>query len=315
MGLFKDDDGTGYLLTEDVRSVSSSPILSQLTNQLFVQRENGIRIEKLTPDYLDIVGNTYLWKDHIEAPALIKQQGRYYMFGSHLSGWDPNDNVYSTSTSLTSGWSAWTTFADSGSKTYNSQTNYVLDYGGGNVLYMGDRWISSNLQASTYVWLPLTISGTKVTMKNFVSWVPNLSATGVSAWGNPPAENSYEGEKAAYSGGVKDVSCSGCSGGKAAGYVGGSGGGRVSFSGVHSDAGGLTTIRVKYMNGDSKPRFAQATVNGGTPVRLAFEPNSGDPASSALNVQLKAGDSNTIVIEGVDGGWGPDIDRLMVPVR
>lgn len=237
------------------------------------------------------------------------------MFGSKLSGWDPNDNVYSTSTSLTSGWSSWATFADSGSKTYNSQTTYILDYGGGNVMYMGDRWVSTNLQASTYVWLPLTISGTKVTMKNFVSWVPNLSGASVSQWGSPPEETSYEGEKAAYSGGTKDVSCSSCSGGKAAGYVGGSNAGKVSFSGIRSDAGGLMSVRVKYNNGDSKPRFAQATVNGGTPLRLAFEPNSGDPSSSSLNVQLQAGSSNTIVFEGVNGGWGPDIDRLMVPVR
>lgn len=267
----------------------------------------------MTADYTDVAGSTYLWKDHIEAPALVKLQGRYYMFGSHLTGWDANDNVYSTSTSLTSGWSAWQTFADAKSNTYNSQTTYVLDYGGGNVMYMGDRWVSKNLQASTYVWLPLSVSGSKVTMKNYVSWVPNLDAA--TAWAGPPDETSYEGEKAAYSGGAKDVSCSGCSGAKAAGYVGGDGPGKVSFSGVRSDAGGLTTVRIKYNNGDSKPRYAQVTVNGGTPVRVAFEPNSGDPASSSLNVELKAGSANTIVFEGVSGGWGPDIDRLMVPVR
>lgn len=235
------------------------------------------------------------------------------MFGSKLTGWDANDNVYSTSTSLTSGWSSWATFADVKSNTYNSQTNYILDYGGGNVMYMGDRWVSSNLQASTYVWLPLSISGTKVTMKNFVSWVPNLDSA--SAWSNPPAENSYEGEKATYSGGTKDVSCSGCSGGKAAGYIGGDKAGKLSFSGIQSDAGGMTTIRVKFNNGDTNPRHAQATVNGGSPIKLAFESASGDPASSTLNVQLRAGSANAIVIEGVDGGWGPDIDRLMVPVR
>ncbi|KAH8904519.1 glycoside hydrolase family 43 protein [Coniochaeta sp. PMI_546] len=293
MGLFKDDDGSGYLLTED--------------------RENGVRINKLTADYTDVAGSTYLWKDRIEAPALVKLQGRYYMFGSHLTGWDANDNVYSTSTSLTSGWSAWQTFADAKSNTYNSQTTYVLDYGGGNVMYMGDRWVSKNLQASTYVWLPLSVSGTKVTMKNFVSWVPNLDTA--SAWATPPEETSYEGEKATYSGGTKDVSCSGCSGGKAAGYVGGDNAGKVSFSGIRSDAGGLTTVRIKYNNGDSKPRYAQVTVNGGSPVKIAFEPNSGDPASSSLNVELKTGSANTIVIEGVSGGWAPDIDRLMVPVR
>jgi hypothetical protein len=56
---------------------------------------NGVRINKLTDDYLNLTGttSTYLWPDHIEAPAMVKISGRYYFFGSHLSGWDPNDNV------------------------------------------------------------------------------------------------------------------------------------------------------------------------------------------------------------------------------
>ncbi|KAL1875329.1 hypothetical protein VTK73DRAFT_10113 [Phialemonium thermophilum] len=308
MGLFKDDDGTAYLLTED--------------------RENGLRIGKLTDDYLDVAGPTYLWKDHIEAPALIKIQGRYYMFGSHLTGWDPNDNVYSTSTSLTSGWSSWQTFADAKSNTYSSQTNYILDYGGGNVMYMGDRWVSKNLQASTYVWLPLTVSGTRVTMKNHESWVPNAAPTTggndssssgvIMSWSLPPSDTSYEGEKATYGGGARDVSCSRCGGGKAAGYVGGDGAGTVSFSGVSGGSAsgkGPTTIKIRYNNGDSKPRYAKVTVNGAFSTKLAFEPNSGDPSISTLNVLLHPGSNNTIVFEGVNGGWGPDIDRVLVPVE
>lgn len=184
---------------------------------------------------------------------------------------------------------------------------------------MGDRWVSSNLQASTYVWLPLTISGAKVTMKNAEAWVPNLSSSSegeAGAWSQPPADTSYEGEKAAYSGGARDVSCSGCSGGKAAGYLGGTDNpGKLSFSGVKSDAGGLTTVKIKYNNGDSSPRYANVIVNGGSPVKLAFEPNSGNPSISTLNVELKAGSENTVVFEGIDGGWGPDVDRLLVPVQ
>jgi hypothetical protein len=32
------------------------------------------------------------------------------------------------------------------------------------IRYMGDRWFSSNLMASTYIWLPLTLSGTTATL-------------------------------------------------------------------------------------------------------------------------------------------------------
>ncbi|KAJ4414614.1 hypothetical protein N0V85_003065, partial [Neurospora sp. IMI 360204] len=153
MGLFKDDDGKAYLLTED--------------------RKNGLRINPLSPDYLSILGttSTHLFPTAIESPALLKLSGRYYIFGSHLTGWNPNDNVYATATSLSGPWSDWQIFADKGSNTYASQTSYILDYGGDGdgdgkngkkVMYMGDRWKSKNLRTSSYIWLPLEISGTKV---------------------------------------------------------------------------------------------------------------------------------------------------------
>lgn len=109
---------------------------------------------------------------------MIKKNGVYFMFGSKLTGWDPNDNVYSTATKISGPWSSWKTFADSGSKTYTSQTNFILPLGDGAV-YMGDRWIKDNLMRSTYIWLPLQISGTTATMKNAVNWVPNVQTGAV----------------------------------------------------------------------------------------------------------------------------------------
>ncbi|KAI1771456.1 carbohydrate-binding module family 35 protein [Hypoxylon cercidicola] len=295
MGLFADDDGTGYLLSED--------------------RENGLRIMKLSADYLSVTESTYLWGDSIEAPALLKLNGRYFIFGSRLTGWDPNDNVYSTSTSLTSGWSAWATFADAGSKTYTSQTNFVLPVGSSAAIYLGDRWRSANLMTSTYVWLPLTISGSRVTMPDAESWVPNLSSTSSSASMAKPAETAYEGEAATYGGQARDVSCGGCSGGTAAGYVGGPDRGTVTFRGVRSDADARSTIRIRYANGDSSPRYANVRVNGGAAQKIAFLPTSGSVSASTLHVDLKAGSTNEVVIEGVGDGWAPDIDRLIVPVQ
>lgn len=48
---------------------------------------------------------------------------------------DANDNKYSTATSLNGPWSDWADFAPSGSKTYNSQTNFILGVGG-TVMYV-----------------------------------------------------------------------------------------------------------------------------------------------------------------------------------
>ena len=175
-------------------------------------------------------------------------------------------------------------------------------------MYMGDRWVSSNLAASTYVWLPLTLSGTSASMSNYVNWLPSTFSAG-------PTENQYEGESATFSSGAKTVSCSGCSGGSAAGYIGGSSHGAMQFSSVQSSASTRTSIRIKYENGDAAQRFADVSVNGGASQRIGFvhTADGNTPGSSVLNVNLNSG-TNTIRISRSDGGNGPDVDRLMVPV-
>lgn len=323
-----------YLLRTYVPS--SSPFSSPPLTASTTQRKNGLRINPLSPDYLSLSGSTsaHLFPQAIESPALLKLSNRYYMFGSHLTGWDPNDNVYATATSLAGPWSDWQIFADKGSNTYASQTTYVLNYGDGNdgkkVMYMGDRWRSKNLRTSSYIWLPLEISGTKVTMKNRGSWVPNASSSqtgGGGTWQTSPAETSYEGEKGSYAGGAKEVSCGKCSEGKAAGYIGGSGSGTggtngsITISNVQSNMnggeGGVTTLQIRYVNGDTGPRYAGVSVNGGEKVKVAFEGTAGEVGVSSVVVKgLRQGSGNTIVVSGWEGGgWGPDVDRVVVPVQ
>lgn len=292
IGLFQDDDGSAYLLTED--------------------RVNGLRIDALTSDYLNVSSSVYTFADY-EAPALVKKNGYYYLFASSLSGWDPNDNKYTYATNLAGPWSSWTTFATVGSNTYSSQTNYVLPVSDNLTMYLGDRWLSTNLMASTYVWLPLTFSGTTVTMANYVNWIPNVAG---GAWSAGPSESQPEAESATLSGGATAVSCTGCSGSSAAGDIGGSSGGTVTFSGVTSDVSTTTTIRVKFENGDSTQRFANVSCNG-VEHSVAFLPTAsgqGTPGSSVVNCALTEGSSNTVVITQTDGTYGPDVDRIMVPV-
>ncbi|TDZ35191.1 hypothetical protein C8035_v009907 [Colletotrichum spinosum] len=293
IGLFQDDNGSAYLLTED--------------------RPNGLRIDALSSDYLNTTQSVYLWNVNIESPAILKRNGYYFMFGSRLTGWNPNDNVYSYATSLSGPWSAWQTFAPAGSNTFSSQTTYILPVGD-MAIYMGDRWVSTNLMRSTYVWLPLTISGTTITLADRVNWTPNVAA---GAWAAGPTETSYEGESAALSGGARSISCAGCSGSAAAGYVGGSsGGGAVQFSSVSVQASGRTTVRIKHLNGDSGQRWATVTCNGASQT-LAFLPTAdgNSPGSSSLFCNLNAGSGNTIRIASGDSSWVADIDRIFVPVN
>lgn len=325
IGVFQDDDGSAYLLTEDVSACPDAHNLFFPYRYLFMiflswtkishvpQRVNGLRIDAMTSDYLNVSSNTYLFADY-EAPALVKKNGYYFLFASHLSGWDPNDNVYTYATSLSGPWSSWTTFATVGSDTYTSQTNFILPVSSSLTMYMGDRWVSTNLMRSTYVWLPLTFSGTTVTMANYVNWIPNVASGG--AWTAGPSENQPEAESATLTSGAKIVTCSGCSGGEAAGYIGGSTEGAVTFSGVSSSVSTTTTIRIKYENGDSSQRYANVTCNG-VEHNVAFLPTvsgNGSPGSSVVNCALTAGSLNTVVITQTDGAYGPDVDRIMVPV-
>ncbi|KXJ87852.1 galactan 1,3-beta-galactosidase [Microdochium bolleyi] len=293
-GLFQDTDGKAYLLTED--------------------RQNGLRINALTSDYLNTTGTSsvYRWNEKIESPAILKQGGYYFMFGSLLTGWDPNDNVYSYATSLSGPWSSWKNFAPSGSKTFNSQTTYILPLSSTTAIYMGDRWHSTNLMRSTYIWLPLAISGNSVTMADQVNWTPNVAG---GTWAAGPSETSPEGEAAVLSNGAVTISCTGCSGGKAAGYIGGASGGTVTFNNVRADATGRTTIRIKHLNGNTAQRFADVIVNGAS-QRVSFLPtqDGNTPGSSVVHANLNAGSGNTIVIKITDGSYGPDVDRIMVPL-
>lgn len=241
---------------------------------------------------------------------MIKHEGVYFMFASQLTGWSPNDNYYSTSTSLSGPWSSWQKFADSGSNTYASQTSFVLSVGDGYV-YMGDRWHSENLMRSTYVWLPVEISGTTASMKNAVNWILD-PGTGASRAG--PKENMYEGETAELANGAISQACSSCSGSKAIGYIGGVPSGSATFSKVESSATTRTTVRIKHLNGDKQQRYAAISVNGKS-QRAAFLPDGGGgPASSVVHVNVEQG-VNEVKVGGVDEGWGPDIDRVFVPVE
>lgn len=222
---------------------------------------------------------------------------------------------------------------------------------------MGDRWVPSNLMASTYIWLPLTISGTTATLvlhpppsprssplfftsalfsqppltrpqQNQVNWILPLQGT----WTPGPTETNPEAESStnALSNGARVISCSGCSGGMAVGWIGGPSDGTLRIVGVESSASTRSTIRVKYENGDSSQRYALVSVNGKTQV-LAFLPSGGSPASSTLHADLQSGSDNTVTFSAYAQGYGglfssptdlvmaadtevgPDVDRLMVP--
>lgn len=176
IGSFQDSNGNAYLLSANF--------------------DNGIIVYLMNSDYLSpasIVDGTSTWGDY-EAPAMFKANGYYFLLMSHQTGWSSNDDVYSYATSISGPWSTPVDFAVSGSDTYNSQSTYVLPVtgtGGTTYMYMGDRWNSSDITDSTYVWLPLTISGDTISMSYYDNWALNKSTGTWSATYTAPTTGSY----------------------------------------------------------------------------------------------------------------------------
>ena len=141
--LFRDADGAGYLISED-------------------RRASGLRIYRLTANYRHVQAAVALPQPNHEAPALVKQDGRYVLVGSQLTGWAPNANAYATAPTLAGPWSPFRPLAPCSSNTFASQIAFLLPIMGPQarfVLYLGDRWIGSALGESRYVWLPLDHRG------------------------------------------------------------------------------------------------------------------------------------------------------------
>ncbi|GES57101.1 glycosyl hydrolase family 43 protein [Aspergillus terreus] len=269
MGLFKDTDGSAYLLTED--------------------RENGLRVDKLSSNYLTVESNVYTFTADYESPAIHKSGDVYFMFASQLTDWSD--------------------FAPSGTNTYTSQTTFILDVNG-LVIYMGDRWLSNDLASSKYIWLPLTISGTTASMDTNAPWTPSLQD---GSW-TPVSNTTRLGSKSSgtISGSAKALSCSGCSS-EIIGYIGGPNNGTLTFNSVSFADAGENTVQISYGNGDSTQRYCTVAVNGQVHV-LAFLPTGGpqSPGVSVLNANFNQGSSNIISFSAYKGQYCPDIEGLVI---
>lgn len=150
MGVFQDDNGDGYLL------IHHGPIY------------------KLSKDYLSVDTMVANVDGMGESPAMFKKNGVYFLLTSNLTSWERNDNYYFTATNLAGPWVKRGLFCPQGSLTYNSQSTFVLMLPNGTPMYMGDRWsYPCQASAASYVWLPMTVEGTTLSIPEFYqTWNP-----------------------------------------------------------------------------------------------------------------------------------------------
>ncbi|MEI8114699.1 MAG: NPCBM/NEW2 domain-containing protein [Bacteroidia bacterium] len=152
MALFQDDDGKAYLI------YSSEELVTLYCVQL---NESYTDIER--PLAKGKTWERIFVNQTREAPAPFKFNGKYYLFTSGTSGWDPNPAQLAVADHL---FGPWKTIGNpcigaESLTTFGSQSTYVLPAPGkpsGSFIYMGDRWNGLNLEKSTYVWLPFKMN-------------------------------------------------------------------------------------------------------------------------------------------------------------
>jgi beta-xylosidase len=149
MTLFKDDDNKAYLIYSS-------------------ENNNTMHVCLLSDDYLS---PTKTWSRILidrnrEAPALFKNQGKYYLVTSACTGWSPNAATYAVASHPLGPWKEYDNpcTGEGAETTFQSQSTFVLPIKGktDQYIFMADKWNKLDLENSKYVWLPLLIKNGKV---------------------------------------------------------------------------------------------------------------------------------------------------------
>jgi beta-xylosidase len=153
MTVFKDDNGKAYLIYSSENNNTMQ--ICELSNDYLTPTKNYIRIFE---------------NQRREAPAMFRHNGKYYLITSLCSGWDPNPARYAVADSVMGNWQQQGNpcVGNDSATTFNSQSTYVLPVKNenGKFIFMADRWNKTDLENSTYLWLPLTVKDGKIEIKN-----------------------------------------------------------------------------------------------------------------------------------------------------
>ena len=157
MTLFQDGE-TAYIIYASEENYTL--YISRLNGDHTMITSGGVESENYKPvegqDYVRVFPML-----HREAPALFKHKGKFYMLTSGCTGWHPNPALYAVADSVMGEWTNKNDpcVNDVKRTTFDSQSTFVLplDSENGKYMYLGDRWVPSDLANSRYIWLPLTV--------------------------------------------------------------------------------------------------------------------------------------------------------------
>ena len=188
MTVFVDDDGKAYL---------------------FCASENNqtMHIVELNDEYTGFTGRWWriLEGKSYEAPVVFRHDGKYYLLGSHCTGWNPNPGRTAVADKITGPWRELGNFAvgDGADRTYEGQTAHSFTVPGKDGkeerVVMLDSWKPQNLMTSQYIWLPLEWEGGKPVAKYQKTWkLPAQLAPAPAASKNDAAKPAGDGRTAGY---------------------------------------------------------------------------------------------------------------------
>lgn len=188
MTVFVDDDGKAYL---------------------FCASENNqtMHIVELDDEYTGFTGRWWriLEGKSYEAPVVFRHDGKYYLLGSHCTGWNPNPGRTAVADKITGPWRELGNFAvgEGADRTYEGQTAHsftVPDKDGKEVrVVILDSWKPQNLMTSQYIWLPIEWQGEKPVAKYQKTWkLPAQLAPAPAASKNDAAMPAGDGKTAGY---------------------------------------------------------------------------------------------------------------------
>ena len=162
MTLFVDDDGKAY--------------------QFYASEENPtMHVSLLSDDYLKPAGRyaRIFPGRSMEAPAVFKRGGKYYIIASGCTGWKPNPARSAVADHPFGPWKELGNpcTGEDAETTFQSQSTFVLPVQGKNdaFIFMADRWKQWDLADSRYVWLPVSFdASSKPVIEWRNDWKPGL---------------------------------------------------------------------------------------------------------------------------------------------
>ncbi len=164
MNLFQDDDGTAYIV---YTSENNKTLYISKLNETYIGLSADPEEAVYGEDYIRLFPGSMR-----EAPVLIKNEGRYYLMSSSTTGWFSNQARI---------WSADEIFGDWQSDgnpcvgegkdlTFDTQSTSIFRSADGQWVYYGDRWNATDLADSRYIWLPVTFTDGKLTIRWEEAW-------------------------------------------------------------------------------------------------------------------------------------------------